>query len=143
MTMGETQEAGEAAFELALEVRDYELDLQGIVNNANYLHYYEHARHAYIRSRGLDFAALHEAGIDPVVYRAEIDYREPLSSGDSFKVAVRARLEGRLKIVFEERILRRGGREASSARFIVALGKGGRPIPPPPEVLSRLGIGAA
>ena len=141
--MAETGQAGETAFELALEVRDYELDLQGIVNNANYLHYYEHARHAFIRSRGLDFATLHESGIDPVVYRAEIDYREPLVSGDSFKVAVRARLEGRLKIVFEERILRASGREASSARFVVALVKDGRPIPRPPEVLGRLGIGAA
>ena len=142
MTAAGTQGAGEAAFELALEVRDYELDLQGIVNNANYLHYYEHARHAFIRSRGLDFAALHADGVDPVVYRAEIDYREPLVSGDSFRVAVRARLEGRLKLVFEERILRAGGREASSGRFVVALVKAGRPIPPPPEVLSRLGIGA-
>ena len=141
--MAETGQAGETAFELALEVRDYELDLQGIVNNANYLHYYEHARHAFIRSRGLDFATLHESGIDPVVYRAEIDYREPLVSGDSFKVAVRARLEGRLKIVFEERILRASGREASSARFVVSLVKDGRPIPRPPEVLGRLGIGAA
>jgi acyl-CoA thioester hydrolase len=143
MTAAEAQGAGEAAFVLALEVRDYELDLQGIVNNANYLHYYEHARHAFIRSRGLDFAALHAEGVDPVVYRAEIDYREPLSSGDAFRVEVRARLEGRLRIVFEERILRAGGREASSARFVVALVKAGRPIPPPPEVLARLGLGAS
>lgn len=140
MTVDATGPAQDAAFELALEVRDYELDLQGIVNNANYLHYYEHARHAFIRSRGIDFAALHAEGIDPVVYRAEIDYREPLVSGDSFTVTVGARLEGRLKLVFEERILRKGGREASSARFIVALVKGGRPIPPPPGIMARLGM---
>ena len=29
-------------YELEMSVRDYELDSEGIVNNANYLHYLEH-----------------------------------------------------------------------------------------------------
>ena len=29
-------------FETKMEVRDYECDIEGIVNNANYLHYMEH-----------------------------------------------------------------------------------------------------
>ena len=32
-------------YELAFSVRDYECDLQGIVNNAVYQNYYEHPRH--------------------------------------------------------------------------------------------------
>ena len=35
----------EYVFETEMEVRDYECDIQGIVNNANYLHYTEHTRH--------------------------------------------------------------------------------------------------
>ena len=31
-------------YELEMKVRDYECDLQGIVNNANYQHYLEHTR---------------------------------------------------------------------------------------------------
>ena len=31
-------------FETRMEVRDYECDIEGIVNNANYLHYTEHTR---------------------------------------------------------------------------------------------------
>ena len=31
--------------EHSFEVRDYECDLQGVVNNAVYMHYLEHARH--------------------------------------------------------------------------------------------------
>ena len=37
-------------YELTLKVRDYECDLQGIVNNANYQHYLEHCtKRAWIR----------------------------------------------------------------------------------------------
>ena len=31
-------------FSIDLKVRDYECDLQGVVNNANYQHYMEHTR---------------------------------------------------------------------------------------------------
>ncbi len=67
-------------------VRDYECDLQGIVNNAIYLHYLEHARHVFLKTRGVDFAALHAQGIDPVVVRIEVDYKVSLRSGDEFSV---------------------------------------------------------
>ena len=38
----------EYQFETRMEVRDYECDIQGIVNNANYLHYLEHTRHRFL-----------------------------------------------------------------------------------------------
>ena len=56
-------------YELEMKVRDYECDLQGIVNNANYQHYLEHTRHEFLTSVGISFAALHEQGVDPVVDR--------------------------------------------------------------------------
>ena len=34
-------------FEYIIDVRDYEIDAEGIVNNANYLHYLEHTRHEF------------------------------------------------------------------------------------------------
>ena len=37
----------EKVFELKMSVRDYECDLQGIVNNAVYQNYLEHARHQF------------------------------------------------------------------------------------------------
>ena len=39
-------------FELEMKVRDYECDLQGIVNNANYQHYIEHTRHEFLLAQG-------------------------------------------------------------------------------------------
>ncbi len=63
-------------------VRDYECDLQGVVNNANYQHYLEHARHEFLISRGVSFAQLHEEGIDLIVTKVEIEYKYPLRSRD-------------------------------------------------------------
>ena len=54
-------------YELEMKVRDYECDLQGIVNNANYQHYLEHTRHEFLTSVGVSFAALHEQGVDTIL----------------------------------------------------------------------------
>ena len=40
-------------YELKMKVRDYECDLQGIVNNANYQHYIEHTRHEFLLKAAL------------------------------------------------------------------------------------------
>lgn len=69
-------------FEMEIAVRDYELDSEGIVNNANYLHYLEHTRHAFVGSRGYSFGAMSRDGIVPVANRIEIDYKSALCSGD-------------------------------------------------------------
>lgn len=45
----------EYIYELKMKVRDYEVDCQGIVNNANYLHYLEHTRHEFCQQAGLSF----------------------------------------------------------------------------------------
>ena len=71
-------------FELEMKVRDYECDLQGIVNNANYQHYLEHTRHEFLESLGGNFGKLHDEGIDAIVSRVEINYRTSLKSGDRF-----------------------------------------------------------
>lgn len=70
-------------FELPIKVRDYEIDSQGIVNNANYLHYLEHTRHEFCESRGYTFRRMQEEGIDPVVARIEIEYHTPLRLGET------------------------------------------------------------
>lgn len=91
--------------EIRLKVRDYECDLQGIVNNANYQHYMEHARHEYLLEHGISFARLHEEGIDAVVARINIAFKNPLRSGDEFICRLRMRKEG-IKYVFLQDILR-------------------------------------
>lgn len=88
-----------------ISVRDYECDLEGIVNNSNYMRYMEHTRHNFLKTGGLDFAQLHKEGIDPVVARAEIDYLMPLTSGDIFVSAIdKCYLKGSFRIIFEQSI---------------------------------------
>ena len=69
-------------FTLEIAVRDYELDSEGIVNNAIYLHYLEHTRHAFVKQEGIPFGNLTREGLIPVVRRMAIDYYTPLRSGD-------------------------------------------------------------
>ena len=71
-------------FKLSMKVRDYECDLQGVVNNANYQHYLEHTRHEFLESLGENFGSMHEKGIDAFVSRVDIQYKNPLRSGDTF-----------------------------------------------------------
>jgi YbgC/YbaW family acyl-CoA thioester hydrolase len=62
-------------FETKMEVRDYECDIEGIVNNANYLHYMEHTRHLFLKECGLSFAEMHNKGVDAVVARMNLQYK--------------------------------------------------------------------
>ena len=92
-------------FSLEMEVRDYECDLQGIVNNANYQHYTEHTRHEFLRSHGVSFAELHTRGIDAVVARMQLQFKTPLRSTDRFVSRLALRKEG-IKYVFQQDIFR-------------------------------------
>ena len=92
-------------YELKMKVRDYECDLQGIVNNANYQHYIEHTRHEFLTSTGISFARLHEEGIDPVVARLIMAFKTPLKSGDEFVSKLNMKKEV-IKYVFYQDIFR-------------------------------------
>lgn len=78
---------------MPIKVRDYEVDSEGIVNNANYLHYLEHTRHEFCEAAGLSFRQMHAEGLDPVVSRIEVRYIRPLGLGDSMvsKIALARR----------------------------------------------------
>jgi len=129
-------------FEIDFKVRDYEVDLQGIVNNANYLHYLEHTRHEFLYSRNTDFAALHEKGIDLIVTRNEIDYKQSLKSHDRFKVTLHMYREGHLKIVFDQKIYRMPDqRLAVKAKVFGVCLKNGKLVRPEEVLdLKKLGI---
>jgi len=116
-------------FKIDFQVRDYECDLQGIVNNAVYQNYLEHARHQFLKTVGLDFSHLSQQGIDLVLTRAEIDYRSPLRSGDEFWIGLEMAQVSKLRYQFRQDIYRNDDQRLvlSSIFTATSLNTRGRP----------------
>jgi acyl-CoA thioester hydrolase len=92
-------------YELKMKVRDYECDLQGIVNNANYQHYFEHTRHEFLLTKGVSFSELHNQGIDAVVVRLEMAFKTSLRPTDEFVSKLYLKKEG-IRYIFYQAIYR-------------------------------------
>ena len=85
-----------------MKVRDYECDIQGVVNNANYQHYMEHARHEFLESLGVSFSVLHEQGLDLMVSKITIEYKRPLRGSDMFAVRINMERKGAKLIIRQD-----------------------------------------
>ena len=108
-------------FEIEMKVRDYECDAQGIVNNANYLHYTEVTRHAFMESLGISFKECHESGIDPVVSHADLHYKTSLTGADVFLSSLTVERKG-AKLIFHHTIRRKSdGAVSCNARIEVVV----------------------
>jgi acyl-CoA thioester hydrolase len=127
-------------YSIELAVRDYECDIQGVVNNANYQHYLEHARHEFLISKGISFIKLHEEGIDLIVTRVEIDYKYPLRSSDKFVIRLYIRREGNARLLFIQDIFRLPDEKLIiKAKVTGVATKNGKPVRPG-EIFDRLNI---
>ena len=93
------------AYELKMKVRDYECDLEGIVNNANYQHYMEHTRHEFLLEAGLSFADMHRKGVDAVVARMNLQYKQPLRPDDIVSSRLWIEKQG-IKYIFHQDLFR-------------------------------------
>lgn len=130
----------EYTYSIELSVRDYECDIQGVVNNAIYQHYLEHARHQFLLSKGINFIKLHEEGIDLIVSKIEIDYKYPLRSGDKFVIRLHILREGNARLVFVQEIFRLPDEKLiAKAKVTGAATKNGKPIRPG-EIFDRLSM---
>jgi acyl-CoA thioester hydrolase len=126
------------AHEIEFKVRDYECDIQGVVNNGVYQNYLEHARHEFLQSRGINFAEVTAAGINLVVTRAELDYKISLVSNDHFVVRSLVRQVSRVRFEFKQDIFRLPDEKLVLAAIITgtSLNQRGRPFLP--ELLTNL-----
>lgn len=95
----------EYVYETRMMVRDYECDIEGIVNNANYLHYTEHTRHLFLKHCGLSFADMHRRGVDAVVARMNLQYKTPLRCDDEMISRLALEKQG-VRYVFYQDIYR-------------------------------------
>lgn len=120
-------------YAIDMEVREYECDLQGIVNNAVYLNYLEHARHRHLLEHGVDFTEMASRGLNLVVTRFELDYLRPLRPGDAFRVGSSMTRVSRLRFRFDQGILLLPeGQPVMRALLLgTVIGDDGRPVEAP------------
>jgi len=121
-----------ANFSVDFKVRDYECDMQGVVNNSVYMNYLEHTRHEFLLSKGVDFAELARNKINLVVLRAELDYKASLVGGDEFFVDVEFVQSSRVRFDFLQNIYRKKDNKLMLAAKITgtSLNERGRPFLP-------------
>ena len=93
-------------YTLEMETRDYECDIQGIVNNANYQHYLEATRHKWLQQEGFSFRQWHEEGVDVVVAEITMKYKVSLHGQETFLSCLNLRREG-ARFIFEQDIYRK------------------------------------
>lgn len=125
-------------FAVDFKVRDYECDMQGIVNNAVYFNYLEHARHEYLHSKGIDFAALARDGVNLVVVRSEMDYKGSLTSGDLFQVTVVYEQISKLRFGFRQQVVRCRDAAVLLEALVIGTAVNARGRPFVPEALTLL-----
>lgn len=112
-------------FELPIKVRDYEVDAEGIVNNANYLHYLEHTRHEFCQFAGFTFREMHLQGIDPVLRKVEIEYLTPLGLGEEMISKLNIYRKG-VRFIFQQDIYKPDGTPVVKSIVTVACLENGR-----------------
>lgn len=112
-------------YSLQLKVRDYEVDSQGIVNNANYLHYLEHTRHEFCQEKGVSFRDMQRAGIDPVVRKIEISYLTPLRLAEEMVSSLWMERRG-ARFIFHQDIFNAKGKEVVKALVHIVCLENGR-----------------
>lgn len=120
--------------ECELTARSYELDSYGHVNNAVYLNYLEYARHAFLSAARIPYDKLRARGFGLVVSRIDIEYKLPAFFDDRLRIVTTPRVKGRVKCVFNQKILRGEQVVADAEVTWACVGPEGRPVRLPPEM---------
>lgn len=133
----------EATFVWPVRVYYEDTDAGGVVYYANYLKFMERARTEWLRALGIeqDILASRE-GILFVVHKADIEFRAAARFNDLLRVESRISKLGRVRITFEQRVVRDsapeklfcvGGIEIASVKA-----ESFRPVPFPQTIISEL-----
>ena len=69
-------------------VQYYETDMMGVTHHANYLHWMEEARIAFMDDLGFPYAAMEARGVLSPVKSLSVDYRQSTTFGDEVTVDI-------------------------------------------------------
>lgn len=110
-----------------LRVYYEDTDLAGIVYYANYLRFIERARSEWVRSLGIDQAAMKQEGTVFAVRRVEADYLKPAVYDDELVVETEVKSATAARLVLDQRVMRDGDTLFKAVVTIVAIGESGNP----------------
>lgn len=92
-------------YKIELEVKDNEIDIQGVVNNANYFIYMAHARHKFLKEKlNIDFIEMAKMNINLFLISSHIEFKKPLLPNEKFYVSCKLIPQGKIRFAFEQEI---------------------------------------
>jgi len=118
-------------FTQTVTVRSYEVDVQGHVNYAVYLNYFEYARVSAMEQAGLPFQHFINKGKFVVIVEANIKYLAPAFLGDQLEITLEGIQTGRTSIKFKQEIYNQktGVKIVEAQMVAVFINKEGKPVP--------------
>jgi acyl-CoA thioester hydrolase len=92
-------------YRVEFEVRDNEIDIQGVVNNANYFIYMAHTRHKFLEEElKINFIEMAKANQNLFLISSNIEFKKPLLPNMQFYVTCKLAPEGKIRFLFEQEI---------------------------------------
>jgi acyl-CoA thioester hydrolase len=126
---------GLKTYKCELEVRGYELDRYRHVNHAVYVNYFEHARWKLLEEEKITNERFQGWGFWPVVHKIEVEYVTPAFQGDAVSITTAVAELSRVRIVFNQEIIR-GKQTVARARVTaVMVNEKGKPGRIPDEMI--------
>ena len=118
-----------------IRVRSYEVDVEGHVNNAVYVHYLEHARTRAMEDFGIPFQAWLDRGLYIVVTRLDMRIHAPAFIGDELEIRVTPIDLRLVKGTFHQEIvnLTRGKKNVTATVHGAIVDRRGKPVRIPEE----------
>ncbi|WP_206881287.1 acyl-CoA thioesterase [Alicyclobacillus mali (ex Roth et al. 2021)] len=105
--------------QMEIVVRCTEIDVNGHVNNAKYLEYYEWGREDWFEQQGLDYHTMKGLGAVTVVARAEVDYHQAAHQNDRLVITTWLDGVGRTSLRMRQRLTGPFGALVGEALFII------------------------
>lgn len=87
------------------EVRDNEIDIQGVVNNSYYYVYMQHSRHKYLTEvLNIDYIEMAKQNMHLFLVSSNIEFKKALLPDDKFYVTCKLSPKGKIRFLFEQEI---------------------------------------
>ncbi|PWK13351.1 acyl-CoA thioesterase [Tumebacillus permanentifrigoris] len=94
---------------LDIIVRSTEIDVNGHVNNAKYLEYFEWGREEWYEVNGLHYEVFTQLGIQTVTVNININYRKECKQGDRLTIKTTPERMGRTSYALKQELFNQDG----------------------------------